>query len=123
MLLNACCVPSALTGLAIGAHRKRPEPPGDTATGQSISKTLADRPIAPTYQEWCRSAGVEARERTGRDKLKPSRACADQLHMMQSCPVGLRDPQPGEAPVYPGEKTERAVQPSLEIASASPSAV
>src|SRR6516225_10342224 len=45
MLLNACCVPSALTGLAIGAHRKRPDPPGDTATGQSISKTLADRPI------------------------------------------------------------------------------
>jgi len=33
MLLNACCVPSALTGLAIGAHRKRPDPPGDTATG------------------------------------------------------------------------------------------
>jgi len=34
-----------LTGLAIGAHRKRPDPPDDTATGQSISKTLADRPI------------------------------------------------------------------------------
>ena len=85
MLLNACCVPSALTGLAIGAHRKRPDPPGDTATGQSISKTLADRPIAPTYQEWCRSAGVEARERTGRDKLKPPvtrTLTEDQVHVL-----------------------------------------
>src|SRR6267143_1205040 len=34
-----------------------------------------------------------------------------------------RPPSLERPPVYPGEKTERAVQPSLEIASASPSAV
>src|SRR5216684_7249936 len=59
MLLNACCVPSALTGLAIGAHRKRPDPPGDTATGQSISKTLADRPIV--VQSGCRMSPASGR--------------------------------------------------------------